>query len=420
MTTYSDNQDIELKDLRGKTGRRIDGVFCVLTLLILVVGLVMLMSASYARAYYETGNPFAVITRQAALSVIGIIAMFGVSLLPEKFFQKTSTLILISTLVLLVLVLIIGEENGGGKRWINIGFQFQPSELAKLSVILAFAKTCCSHSAKLYECMAKPKYKNSIKYRLKVDLWHTVIPYVFLLMIVCVLLVIEPHVSACIIFIIITGAMMWQAGTKVRYLLVLVLIAAFAAVLMYKTGFPSGYVRERVVVWKDPWAEKEVLEGDTKEALQSQEDHQIAEDKGYQTRQSLIAIGSGGWTGLGLGQSRQKHLYLPEEHNDFIFAIVCEELGWIGGVLILFLFATLVVRGYWLAIHSSSKFSALVIAGITTQLAVQVFLNVSVATNLIPATGISLPFFSYGGTALICQMGGMGIILALSKNQREV
>ena len=196
--------------------------------------------------------------------------------------------------------------------------------------------------------------------------------------------------------------MMFQSGTKLPYLILLVILAALAAYGMYETGIPRNYVRERVIIWRDPWAETDLVR-----------------EKGYQVRQSLIAIGSGGLRGVGFGESRQKHMYLPEEHNDFIFAIVCEELGFIGAMLILALFVLLIIRCYWLAMKSKSKYSALVIAGIATQLAIQVFLNVAVVTNLIPCTGISLPFFSYGGSALICQMAAMGIVMALSKHSSE-
>ncbi|MDR2606140.1 MAG: FtsW/RodA/SpoVE family cell cycle protein [Oscillospiraceae bacterium] len=418
MTVYPDKQDTALKDLRKQSAGKIDGVFLFLTLMLLAVGLVMLMSASYARAFYEKDPPFSVITHQFEMALISIVVLFIASLFPEKFFQKIATPLLLATTALLALVLIIGQTGGGGKRWIDFGFvEFQPSELAKFSVILSYAKLTCVLSPKLMKLHADPRYSTDSRFRFRTDLNLTVIPYVLILMIVCMLLVAEPHVSACVIFVIITGGIMLQAGTKFMYLLILIAIAAVAAVVMYKTGFPRDYIKERVIVWRDTWAERPVIEGDSPEAIASQEWHKIAEDKGHQTRQSLIAIGSGGLTGLGLGQSRQKHLYLPEEHNDFIFAVVCEELGFIGAVLIMILFALLIVRGYWLALHSASKFSALVIGGITTQIAIQVVLNVAVVTNLFPATGISLPFFSDGGTALICQMGAIGIILALSKNK---
>ena len=157
----------------------------------------------------------------------------------------------------------------------------------------------------------------------------------------------------------------------------------------------SGYQSSRIEIWKDPWAHPR--------------------DGGYQIIQSLYAIGSGGLLGLGLGKSRQKFLYLPEPENDFIFAIVCEELGYIGAAVVLILFALLVIRGFWIAIHARDRFGALLVVGITSLMAVQVFLNIAVVTNFLPTTGISLPFFSYGGTALMIQLLEMGIVLSVSR-----
>ncbi|MDR0858971.1 MAG: putative lipid II flippase FtsW [Oscillospiraceae bacterium] len=375
-----------LPDYREKAAAgRIDFVFAGFTLLTLAVGLVMLLSASYARAFYEdNGSPLGIFIRQLGFSGLGVAAMFAIALFPkfnERFFEKWSPITFFASLILLAAVLVIGTSEGGGKRWINLGFMnLQPSELVKYTMVLYFARRMCSVGKKIG------------------TISKGVAPYVGWLVVICGLLIAEPHVSACIIFIALTGCMMFQAGTRFRYIAILLILASIAAYGMYKTGFPSDYITERVIVYQDPW-------GDSK----------IAEDKGYQTRQSLIAVGSGGLLGLGLGQSRQKHLYLPEEHNDFIFAIVCEEFGLIGAIIVMLLFGILIARGYWLAIKSKSKFSALVIAGITTQLGIQVFLNISVVTNLIPCTGISLPLFSYGGSALLCQLGGMGIILALSR-----
>jgi cell division protein FtsW len=375
-----------LPDYREKAAAgRIDYVFAGFTLLTLAVGLVMLLSASYARAFYEeNGSPLGIFIRQLGFSGIGVGAMFAIALLPlfnERFFEKWSPLMFFISLVGLAAVLIIGVKVNGSRRWISLGFtNLQPSDFVKYTMVLFFARRMCTVGKKIG------------------TLRKGVIPYIAWLGVICVLLVLEPHVSACIIFIALTGCMMFQAGTRLRWIAILMIIASLAGIFMYKTGFPDDYITERVVVYQDPWG-----------------DSQIAKDKGYQTRQSLIAVGSGGLLGLGLGQSRQKHLYLPEEHNDFIFAIVCEEFGLVGAIIVMLLFGILIARGYWLAIKSKSKFSALVIAGITTQLGLQVFLNISVVTNLIPCTGISLPLFSYGGSALLCQLGGMGIILALSR-----
>jgi cell division protein FtsW len=207
------------------------------------------------------------------------------------------------------------------------------------------------------------------------------------------LLVLEPHFSASIIIIAIGAVMMFVGGARLYWFVGgAVVVAAVGAVL--SAFFP--YASTRITTWLNPF------ENPTGE--------------GWQIIQSLYAVGSGGLMGLGLGQSRQKYLYLPEEHNDFIFSVVCEELGFIGAVLILCLFALLIVRGYWIAMHCRDRYSFLVCTGITTLLAIQVILNVAVCTNLVPCTGISLPFFSYGGTALLIQMAEMGIILSASRD----
>jgi cell division protein FtsW len=198
--------------------------------------------------------------------------------------------------------------------------------------------------------------------------------------------------SATILIFLVGAALLFVGGAKLHWFVGGGLIAATGLYFVIKK---TEYMQARIDIWKDPWLDPL--------------------GRGFQTIQSLYAIGSGGLLGLGLGRSRQKYLYLPEEHNDFVFAIVCEELGFIGGSIVLLLFALLILRGYWLAIHARDRFGSLVIVGITTQLAVQVFLNIGVVTNLFPVTGISLPFFSYGGTALLIQLAEMGMVLSVSR-----
>jgi cell division protein FtsW len=222
---------------------------------------------------------------------------------------------------------------------------------------------------------------------------YGVAPFLLVVVLLVGLLYLEPHLSASVIVVLIAGIMMFAGGTRMRwFLLALVVVAAVAYVTLTK----MDYAADRVSAWLHP------------------EDDPVG--KGYQTLQSLYAIGSGGLLGLGIGQGRQKFLYLPEEHNDYIFSIVCEELGYIGAILILLLFALLIVRGFWLALHARDRYSSLVVTGLTSLLALQVFLNVAVVTNLLPATGISLPFFSAGGTALWIQLVEMGIILSVSRD----
>ena len=207
------------------------------------------------------------------------------------------------------------------------------------------------------------------------------------------LLVLEPHFSASIIIVAIGGVMIFLGGARLVWFVAAGLISG-GAIAVLLTMFP--YASTRIMTWRDPFSS--------------------TSDEGYQIVQSLYTIGSGGLSGLGIGQSRQKYLYLPEEHNDFIFSVVCEELGFIGAVLILVLFALLIIRGYMIAMRCPDRYSFLVCSGITTLLAIQVILNVAVVTNLVPCTGISLPFFSYGGTALLIQMAEMGIVLSASRS----
>ena len=221
---------------------------------------------------------------------------------------------------------------------------------------------------------------------------YGIAPFAAVLLLIVGLLVLEPHFSAAIIILAIGAAMLFLGGARLYWFVGgTVLLGGALAVVM--TFFP--YASNRIASWLDPFSNTQGV--------------------GYQIIQSLYAIGSGGLFGLGLGHGRQKYLYLPEEHNDFIFAVVCEELGFVGACAILLLFALLIVRGYYLAMHMRDRFSFLVTAGITTLLAMQVILNVAVVTNLLPCTGISLPFFSYGGTALLIQMAEMGIILSASR-----
>ena len=353
--------------------------FAALTLLLLTIGVVMVLSASYARAYYSaaTGHNAAYyFMRQLGFALAGVGAMYALSLFPMQFYRRMSFLVLAAAVGLLALVPVIGVSQGDAKRWISLGFTtFQPSEIAKIGIILYFAALIC-------------KFKGRMR-----TVRYGILPFAGVLLIIVALLVMEPHFSAAIIIIAIGAVMLFLGGVRL-YWFVGALIAALAALGVVMTFFP--YASSRITTWLDPFAN--------------------TSGSGYQIVQSLYAIGSGGLFGLGLGQGRQKYLYLPEEHNDFIFPVVCEELGFVGAIAILILFALLVIRGYWLAMHMRDRYSFLVTAGITTLLAIQVILNVAVVTNLVPCTGISLPFFSYGGTALLIQLAEMGIVLSASRD----
>lgn len=361
----------------------VDISLTALVLLLLAIGVVMVLSSSYARAYYDVsgesgGNATYYFVRQALFALCGVGVMFVCSRFPLSFYRRISLPVLLVALGLLVLVPIIGTKVNGARRWINLGFTtFQPSELAKIGVIMYFAVLICRQKEKMQTLKG-------------------IVPFLVILGGVCVLLALEPHMSATVIILAIGLVMLFVGGGRLWWFIA---GGGSLAALLGLGYLLVPYVRDRFTAWQNPFAD---LQGD-----------------GWQVVQSLYAIGSGGLLGLGLGNSRQKYLYLPEEHNDYIFSVVCEELGFIGAILILILFALLIIRCYQVSMHARDKYSLLVGVGITTLFALQVFFNVAVCTNTIPSTGISLPLFSYGGTALLIQMAEMGIMLSISRDIPE-
>ena len=376
-----------------------DVPFLVLVLLLVAIGLLMMFSASYVRANYETGNSLHFFIRQAGMSrarelvfittaggplegqnygfdyLKGLAAMFGASRFSCHIWQKLAKVIYAVSVLLLVAVLVVGVEAGGAKRWINLaGQQFQPSEVAKFSLICMMAAMAAQYKEKM------------------ADFRYGVVRMGGVMLLILALVALEKHLSAIMIIGIVSVVMMYVGGTKKRWLFLAMGLAVVFLVLYVSV---MGYAGDRITAWLNPEAD--------------------AQDKGYQVLQSQYAIGSGGLFGLGFGMGRQKHLYLPEEHNDYIFAIVCEELGLIGAVGIIILFALLIIRGYWIAMHAADRFSTMLAVGITTLLAVQVVLNMGVVSNLLPSTGVGLPFFSYGGTNLMMNLGEMGIMLSISR-----
>lgn len=353
----------------------LDVPFLALTVLLVIIGVVMMFSASYARAYAEKNNATYFFARQAIFAIFGIGMMLFVSRVNYQIWRGASFIVLAVSIVFLMLVPIVGTEEGGAKRWIWIGFtSFQPSELTKLAIVMSFASLMSTYREKM----------QTFRYG--------VAPFAAILLIVCALLALERHFSGILIILAIGASMMFLGGVQLRWFAIGGAAVAVFAVIYLTT---MGYASDRVTAWRDPMSDPS--------------------DTGYQILQSLYAIGSGGLMGLGFGKSRQKYLYLPEEHNDYIFPIVCEELGFVGALVIILLFILLIVRGYWIAMHARDRFGALMAAGLTTHMALQTFLNIGVVTNFLPATGISLPFFSYGGTALLLQLFEMGLILAVSR-----
>ena len=371
--------------------------FLMLVLLLTGIGVIMMFSASYADALYNQGNPTYYFMRQALFAVAGLAIMYVVSKTNYQHLRWMSVLVLGGSIVLLVLVKVpgIGASGGGADRWIRaIGPlpRWQPSEAAKLGIILYFSARLSKRSTEKKRKFDRHKFSGRLLEFLDHIGFLELVPYGAILLVIAGLLLWEPHLSATILMLAIGASILFAAGIKLGWFAAggTLMVAA-----LWVVANATDYMADRLAIWQNPMSDPR---GD-----------------GYQILQSLYAIGSGGLLGVGLGNSRQKYLWLPELQNDYVFPIVCEELGFIGAAMILILFALLIIRGYWLAIHARDRFGALLIVGITTQVAVQVFLNIGVVTNLLPPTGISLPFFSYGGTALIIQLVEMGIILGVSR-----
>ena len=368
-------------------GAGLDMPLLIFILVLLAIGLVMLFSASYANSYYLQGNSYYYISRQAVFAVFGVAAMLLISTFDYHSFHKLAIVIFGVSLFLLVFLLIcryahiesIANWEGDATRWLNFGFvSFQPSEIAKFALIVLFAHMISRNLDRM----------DTFRYG--------VVPYVAIMGLVAALIFLESHLSATLIVLALGAIMMFVGGTKPRWFLIGGVLVA--AVLLFVVVTKGGYQMDRIRIWLDPFSSD------------------LDRDLTHQTRQSLYAIGSGGLLGVGLGQSRQKYLYLPAPQNDFIFAIVCEELGFVGALVIIVLFALLIWRGVYVSIHARDKFGMLLGLGITFQVGLQAVLNICVVTNTIPNTGISLPFFSYGGTALLMLLGQMGILLNISRS----
>lgn len=392
----------------------IDMPFLMLVLLLLGIGLIMVLSASSYSASVSSkfnNDPAYFFKRQAIYAALGIAVMYLVSKFDYQHLRWMGPIALAIAIVLLLIVALripyVSHHENGAYRWINLGFTtFQPSEIAKIAVVIYFSAGLSKRpltQLKAQKFAGKfPRRKKGQKngaYFMDIYRWFCaktgfgeLIPYLVVLVVIAGLLLAEPHMSGTILVFAAAAAILFAAGVHWGWFVAG--IGAVAAVFFVVVVI-IGYNASRLEVWQNPWSDPL--------------------GKGFQTIQSLYAIASGGLSGLGFGLSRQKYLYLPEEQNDFIFSIVCEELGFIGATLVIVLFMMLILRGYYLALHARDRFGSLLVVGVVTLLAVQVFMNIAVVTNLIPSTGISLPFFSYGGTALVIQLAEMGIILSVSR-----
>lgn len=370
--------------------------FFAYVMILLVVGIVMMSSASYAWAYSEHGGDgLYYAKKQAKNAIVGFVAMIffmkmdyhnfkNLKLPVLKKFNIAGLLYCVG-IVLLIAVLIFGNDEGGSmgaKRWIDIGpLNLQPSEVAKLALIIFFAFNMERDGEKMND------FKTGI------------VKYAIILGVYVILIAAEKHISGIILISTIAVAMILCGGVNKKHFLAFGASALGLAIayISWQAQVPDSYVNVRIRAWKDPFADKL---GDT-----------------WQNANSIIAIGSGGLFGLGLGNSRQKYLYLPETKNDFVFPIVCEELGFVGALAIIIVFFLLIIEGFSIAVRCKDRFGMLIAVGITTQIGIQTVLNLAVVSNLIPNTGISLPFFSYGGTALIMQLAEMGIMLNISQHR---
>ena len=366
---------------------QIDFILLVDVLLMLAVGIVMVMSASSPTSLSETGKSYTYVKTQAISAVMGLAGMLIISRINYKIYKKFYKIIYIGIIILLASVAIVGKSVGGAKRWIDLGFiSFQPSELAKIGLIIFYAMLLTMNKERLN------KFWGGFLY-----------PFLYLLPVIGILVGVQNHLSATLLIVMIVSVMMLMAGSRLRYFLTVGLAGAgtgLAGLLLYAQITHEGFFRiQRLITFMNPFADKQ--------------------NTGWQIIQSLYAIGSGGLFGVGLGNSTQKYLYLPEAHNDFIFSIIAEELGFVGCIAIIAMFAVFIWRGIIIAMKAPDMFSSLVAAGITTMIGLQAIINIAVVTSSMPNTGMPLPFFSYGGTALLILMCSVGILLNISRYAKK-
>ncbi len=379
----------DMKRSRIRIGNA-DVTFTIVVLILLSVGILMMFSASYAIAINEGKDGYFYAFRQAIFAGIGLVAMLIMSFVDYHIFQKGWIALTgyVGSVIMLILVLFIGTDLGTGcQRWIDLGFTtFQPSELAKFAVVILFSYAIDRN----FDRMKKASVG--------------VIPFILMLGIIAALLMQQPHLSCTVLIFLVGFVLIFVGGARMKHLVGAGVLAvlAVAAFVIYKTVAEGyGYFGQRLGTWLHPFDSADL-------------------DITWQSRQSLIAIGSGGLFGLGLGESRQKYLYLPEAENDFVFAVVCEELGLVGAITVILLFVMLVVQGFHIASNARDRFGMLITIGFTLQIGLQAFINMAVVSGLVPNTGISLPFFSYGGTALIMQLMQMGIVINVSRKRYTI
>lgn len=382
------------KSVNKEKKRQVDFYLIIIILILLAFGIVMVLSASAPSALAETGNSYTYFISQLQYAALGLVIMWFVSRIDYHLYIKFYKLIYVVSVLILFLVLIpgIGSSGGGATRWVDLKIvSFQPSELTKVGLIVFFAGYLTEH-----------------KDELRTFRKGFVIPVVLLAIPVLIALFIQNHLSVGIVMSAITFVMMIVAGCRLLYFIAAgaivgglggTALAVYLATAGEQAAEELGFRFGRILNFMDPW--------------------QDATGLGWQTIQGLYAIGSGGVFGVGLGESKQKYLYVSEPQNDFIFAILAEELGFIGCVVAILLFALFIWRGILIAMKAKDMPGSLLATGITTLVMIQVALNIAVVTNSMPNTGISLPFFSAGGTALIILLAMCGILLNISKSREK-
>ena len=384
------NQKKKVKRFSKFLDNRMDYILFITVLILLSLGVIMVLSASAPSALSKTSKSYTYFVRQFIFAIIGIGIMLFISKIDYRFYKKYYWLVYAVSVLVLLLVLIpgLGREVNGATRLIVIsGFcQFKLSELTQIGLIIFYAGYLSDHKSELK------------------DFWRGFVkPLAFLLPPIAILYLVQNHLSVCLVIAAITAVMMLMAGCRLLHFIAAGLVGVAGIVIMLikgQTSESSSFRWDRIVTFFDPWSD--------------------ATGTGYQMVQSLYAIGSGGLFGVGLGNSTQKYLYIPEPQNDFIFAIVAEELGFVGCVAIIALFGIFVWRGIVIAMKAPDMFGSLLAVGVTTLVAVQTIINIAVVTASIPTTGMALPFFSYGGTALVILLASVGILLNVSRAGSKV
>ena len=387
----------KVKKISKFANNQLDFILCITVLLLLALGIIMVLSASAPSSLSTTGNSYTYLKKQLFFAVAGLVLMFFLSKVDYRFYKKYYWQIYFVSWLVLLLVAVpgLGYSVKGATRWIKIGgSQFQPSEITKIGMIIFFAGYLSDHKEDLQQLG-----RGFLK------------PLAFLIPPIGILYLVQNHLSVSLVIGIVVLVIMFMAGCRLKYFIVSGLIGIFAIVAVVslvgikemsseENQGDKSFRMERISTYFDPWADPL--------------------GTGYQTVKSLYAIGSGGMFGLGLGNSKQKYLYIPEPHNDFIFSILAEELGFFGCILVIVLFVIFIWRGILISMRSKDMFGSLIAIGVTTLVAIQAIINIAVVTGTVPTTGMSLPFFSYGGTALLLLLGNVGILLNISRSSSKV